>query len=540
MKSLILTFSFFFFYNIGFSQISEPCAPPCYKVITGTGTNETIQEIISLPNGRILAGGRLNDQVVLMQVTDDLEIKSTQHFDTPNSNDFVRKMLLDADGMYITTTRDINVGETQTGIQKINPATGEIIWSKRIPSPAYFNIDRFLEISPTGNYIAAGILSSVNGCESFILEIDRNSGESVWSNRVNLGNCSFFEDAVLANGSIYGGGFHRYGYVDQIRAGITRMDMQGNVVWSKHYLTNLSAAARTYITGFAATETELFATIRGSLSDDDLTNSVAGFMRLDFEGNPMSGKYFTTIEGNSIAFNEVIRLDDGWALAGNYNNFADDNNRKLFVVKIDNDNNLVWAKAIGSTSFETANSLAATDKTIIIAGTTKEFDATNGDFVIASLTLDGSGSSEDCEYITDIELIETDFGAMIYQADSPVQGFSQTLNFLDFSTNTTEVEELPEETFCSELVDTDYISKEKYAINLYPNPNQGKVFLEGIDNLKGKYIVYDAVGREIQNGQLTNAITIKTLRSGVYFFKVLNQKNEVIFTKKMIVTPPRA
>ncbi|MGG5208817.1 DUF7619 domain-containing protein [Chryseobacterium sp. MIQD13] len=78
-------------------------------------------------------------------------------------------------------------------------------------------------------------------------------------------------------------------------------------------------------------------------------------------------------------------------------------------------------------------------------------------------------------------------------------------------------------------------SNEKSSVNVYPNPTKGDVNIESDSKIRSVE-VYDAQGRLIQkqtgiNGEKTK-ISIYTAASGVYYFKVITEKDS--FMKKVV------
>jgi hypothetical protein len=77
----------------------------------------------------------------------------------------------------------------------------------------------------------------------------------------------------------------------------------------------------------------------------------------------------------------------------------------------------------------------------------------------------------------------------------------------------------------------------EHSIAIYPNPNQGRIFINNSgNNILKKAIVYTTNGRKVKEFTLIanqNSLNVNTLTSGLYFLK-LNSENGTI-TKKLII-----
>jgi autotransporter-associated beta strand protein len=66
---------------------------------------------------------------------------------------------------------------------------------------------------------------------------------------------------------------------------------------------------------------------------------------------------------------------------------------------------------------------------------------------------------------------------------------------------------------------------------LYPNPSEGRFTLE--TNAPGTYVVFDAQGRQVINGEVQNQIEINLKLPGIYFVQVINESG--VFTERAVV-----
>ncbi|MGH1384718.1 FG-GAP-like repeat-containing protein [Kordia sp.] len=77
--------------------------------------------------------------------------------------------------------------------------------------------------------------------------------------------------------------------------------------------------------------------------------------------------------------------------------------------------------------------------------------------------------------------------------------------------------------------------QEKTAIQVYPNPTTGKIWVQTTTNETYKYIVFDSKGAHVKNGKITEQdyIDITALSSGYYMLKIIGENK--VFNKKIML-----
>ncbi|WP_298514724.1 FG-GAP-like repeat-containing protein [uncultured Kordia sp.] len=77
--------------------------------------------------------------------------------------------------------------------------------------------------------------------------------------------------------------------------------------------------------------------------------------------------------------------------------------------------------------------------------------------------------------------------------------------------------------------------QERNAVQVYPNPTNGKIWLQTTTNETYKYVIFDSRGVQVKNGKITpqNYMDISTLSSGYYTLKILGEK--AVFNKKIML-----
>ncbi|MGQ0829105.1 MAG: T9SS type A sorting domain-containing protein [Bacteroidota bacterium] len=80
-----------------------------------------------------------------------------------------------------------------------------------------------------------------------------------------------------------------------------------------------------------------------------------------------------------------------------------------------------------------------------------------------------------------------------------------------------------------------------FKIKLYPNPNDGNIFLEYElkNNKKGNFIIYDVTGRKVSNyilqeGKNTMQVNEEILQNGIYYYSV-TVESDIVKSDKLII-----
>jgi hypothetical protein len=240
--------------------------------------------------------------------------------------------------------------------------------------------------SSDGGYVVAGSTESfgAGGRDFYVVKLD-SVGNIVWSK--TIGGSDWDEPYSIIQSS--DGGYVVAGLTLSFGAGnsdmyVVKLDSGGNVQWTK--------------------------TIGGS--DSDFANSiiqssdggyaVAGYtwsfgaggydmyvVKLDSEGNVQWAK---TIGGSSYDAAKSITQssDGGYVVAGLTNSFGA-GGYNMYVVKLDSSGNVVWAKTIGrSNQDEAVSIIGSSDGGYVVAGNTWSFGAGYYDFYVVKLDSAGN------------------------------------------------------------------------------------------------------------------------------------------------------
>jgi len=155
--------------------------------------------------------------------------------------DVGRSIALDPDGYYVVVggTKSYGAGNYDYWILKIDPQTGDTVWS-RVYGGAAYDYAYSVAVDPEGYYVVNGITQSFgNGYHDFwILKLDPATGDTIWSR--TYGGSSFDQgSAILVDDEGYYvaiGHTKSYGTAESYDAWILKLDpATGDTVWAAMY-----------------------------------------------------------------------------------------------------------------------------------------------------------------------------------------------------------------------------------------------------------------------------------------------------------------
>jgi hypothetical protein len=279
---------------------------------------------------------------------------------------------------------DVSGNRGMTDIWLVNVGrTGNILWQKSFGGSRSESVSSIVK-SADGGYVIAGSTQSNDGdvtgthgsiefilWDAWVIKVDK-AGNLLWQKA--LGGSSI--DNALSITRSADGGYVVAGYTQSndgdggnnhgipADAWIIKLDGIGNVVWHKAYGgTNHDMAHSIIATGSGYLITGQTESNNGDVSGNH-GSADAWLFKLDGSGNLLWQKTFggsRADHGRSVATGS----DDGYILAGftnsndgdvsgNHGGFYD-----AWVVKVDNNGNKLWQKAIGGSGGEEAKSIVS-------------------------------------------------------------------------------------------------------------------------------------------------------------------------------------
>lgn len=260
---------------------------------------------------------------------------------------------------------------------------GNIVWQKRVDNSnsVYANIRSVSE--DNGSFIIGGNgnVTNTGQDDAYIIKIDPNGNLSWMNSYQTNANDGITEIKTVSDGYIVSG------IIQGSNSILFKLDKDGDYLWSKTY---------------NQTDTDLFRYTEvlndGSIINFGELGSSGGFrngylVKTNASGNTIWAKRLNL--GGALFTHQVKALQDGSLICTG--NITKDDDRNIFVSKIDPNGDHIWTKFIGTPEnddyiyFRSSNTMLLTDnnsKAYIVA-TTNSYGGTDEDTWIIKTNLDG-------------------------------------------------------------------------------------------------------------------------------------------------------
>ena len=394
-------------------------------------------------------------------------------FGTSRNSDSGTDVLVNSDGSYIVlgNTESYGAGRFDMYLLKLDQ-NGNEVWSRTFGGAYDESARRIIHTSDEGYIICGNTKSTTNlDRDAFIVRVDQN-GNTIWEKKYG-GSGGETASAILQTddgGFIFAGSTTTdFGYDFQIW--IVKIDAEGNQAWAKTHggseWDEASSIAKTSDGGYILSG---YTMSKGAGARD------AYLLKVDSSGSFIWDKTFGDIHADG--FSDVKETSDGGFIAAgrSVTFFSVDNQfTDMFIVRTDNQGELIWSKLIGSNQDERASSIQLTsDNGYIISGTTSSYSKSQN---IHLLKLNQSGEITDIPY---------------WQEINPPTAFNLKQN--------------------------------------YPNPFNGQTTIEFTLNVPQNIslVIYDLAGNLIRvlrqgwhgSGEYRDIINADVLSSGIYFVQL--------------------
>lgn len=348
---------------------------------------------------------------MIILVNKNMQMIWAQSIDLAAGPDAIADIRLDTDGQII------GVGNAPTSaIQcfafKMNASNGQLIWKSLLNSPLNSSFSRIIEKGDgSGNYLLFGqtdaAINGGTGCDALLAEINRNTGAMVWDKHYTLGSCEAFFDVFLQNDQIVACGRYNLATGGQagFRAALTRLDLAGNVQWSRHYLRALNQTARLYATSMTPDDDNIVLFGWGSDASTSLTATNLQLMKTDSAGALLWAKAYDIIGGNEERSFKLLRVNDGYLMFGTFVR-PNASGREISLIKTSKDGAVMWGASFGALGEDRVNDVVLVSDTLFLIGST-----TNGaqtDILIGKLDLNGLVEG-DCNFAQPLIVSANDY-----------------------------------------------------------------------------------------------------------------------------------
>lgn len=356
-------------------------------------------------------------------------------------------------------------------------SAGNLQWSKTFGSP---HNDRGTCVQQTtdGGYIVSGYYyASVSDYDAYLIKTDAN-GNQQWAKNIGGGIMGDLGNSVKQTGD---GGYILAGWSANFSvagdAYLVKTDADGNKQWEKT-LGNANDAEQAY-------SVEL-TNDGGYIVTGETYISGAGYpdvyvAKTDTNGNEQWSKIIGSMIADEKTYSVIQALDSSYILAGvDYGSSG-----TALLIKLDGNGNTIWSKRFGGTETTGLSAvIEASSKEYVVAGTTLSFGASMGDAYLAKI--------KDTTIYNGISLLKFNEDIDISFSPNP---FSHSANLR--ITNTYE----------------------------WTNGNL-------------QFQMYDVLGRVVKTTNIkqpTTNIERNGFPAGIYFYKINNDKKEIIGSGKVVI-----
>jgi hypothetical protein len=358
-------------------------------------------------------------------------------------------------------------------------------------------------------------------------------------------------------------------------AAIFKTDNAGNVLWGKYFINVLGS-----IEDIIQTQDSGYAIALNIVNPGVITIMAAGIVKTDKNGNVLWAKAYIRPRGY---IHNVLENDDGsLIITGNMGDLdAGTNSSPLFLTKLDQNGNVLWAKTFGDATNNIMNYPTSTKHTLdggYITLATQTNPIPNEDIIMIKLDANGDtmwvrahGSPQSLESNQSIEqlndggyifcgttnnnipvnhsslyLVRTD---SLGHTGSFCEEYSPTIAINNITVNdsninatsvpftiTTSIPDTSTQSFTTNAYDGCYLDEipelftEQTALLLiYPNPTDGLFSIEMKMNtsIKTDIEIYNINGRKIFSGNTSEShtdIDLMRYARGLYFVRMSNER----------------
>jgi len=384
---------------------SIPPETQWYKIYGGSNDDKAYSIQQTKDGGYIVAGyttsfGNGGADVYILKLDRDGNILWSKTYGGSN-DDGARSIIQTSDGGYIVAgvTASFGNGQDDAYILKLD-SNGNLLWYK-VYGGSYNDTAISIQQTIDGGYILAGYTESFgNGKRDvYILKLD-NNGNLQWYKTYGGSN----DDVAFSIQQTKDGGYIVAGVTSSFGSEgfdfyILKLDNNGNLLWQKTY------GGSYYDIAYSIQQTNDGGYIVAGITTPSMIDLDVYILKLDSNGNLL---WYKTYGGryNDIAISIQQTNDGGYIIAGitsSFGNGQDD----AYIIKLDNNGNLLWYKTYGGGDDDGAYSIQQTnDGGYIIAGYTESY-AGNSDVYIIKLAPETTTSPITTTFPTTTTFTET-------------------------------------------------------------------------------------------------------------------------------------
>ncbi len=503
------------------------------KTFGGTGTDLAHAVQLTADGGYIVAGytfsfGAGNRDVVLVRL-DELGNTVWSKIYGENNADYGWTVDQASDGGFIVGAHSESYGAGSHDVMLIKTdGNGNINWVKYYGGSSADGAYSMQQTADGGFIVAAHTNSFGAGVHDlYLIKTDEN-GDTLWTKTYGASSQDYLQGVYQTAD----GGYIAAAYSAGFGAGsndfyLVRANNSGDTLWTNSYGGSGSdvgySVQQTTDGGFI---------VAGYTTSFGAGNNDVYLIKLDPNGNVLWAKTYGG-SGADYSFSVRQTADGGFVVAGQTFSFG--SNGDAYLIRTDNNGNHLWSYAYGGNGEDKAWSVKqAGDGGYVIAGYTNSFGEGNQDIYIIKTDADGNSGCNQMLAPT----ITGDAATLISKTLTSVSSGAIESAAGNIQISTTITENL----LCQTVTGIPEEKIEDQEFQLYPHPfkTQTKIKIGNIEKYPGglTLLIFDILGRQVQRIDNIHSAEIVisrgTLPAGVYFYK-LNHAKQILKTGKLII-----
>lgn len=320
--------------------------------------------IAKATDGSMFIGGSTNDSSLIIKLNAQGELiwgKSFKH--VAQGLNIVKCLQVTVDGFLIGTSLGYtNSSPIYTGssIFKFD-LNGNLIWQRTEAAPIPYYFSKIIAIS-NAEYFVAGCKFQYNAgthADYKFFKVDASTGNITSQSSIydfdNGGLANYYDDisavSQIDNNHVYVTGrvFAGANTNDKSRPAVAKVDLAGNIVWSKFLMKDNLASARILPTAISALNDTIIIAYHGDING---TSSIktTGLIKMYQDGTVILTEDINIVSSGDDFCNTIAFVSDGYLLCGftNYAGISGD----VFIAKLNFDGTLQWTKSFGTANKE--------------------------------------------------------------------------------------------------------------------------------------------------------------------------------------------
>ncbi len=396
--------------GLGSAGISAGCDEPTLAAY-GSPLAEEGRRLVAVPEGWVFTAAKPDSLIIgLLDGDGNLQWQRSMSF-VAGRTERAKDMILTYDGQIVVCgyTGDGTTSTWENFVFQYDYQNISLSWARVYSYPGNDNsiFAGILQHPTNGNYIIVGDDSPNSapgsGCDAVWLEIKSEDGDIAFARNFNLGSCEDFLCPILASdgSGVYvtgrlnasGGGQNR------MRQNLSKLDLDGNELWSRLYLRNVSSQdARLYGSTCLEDDDGIFAYGHGDLYGISTVNTTLQFFKTNLQGQIQWAKVYDLPGAQSESAVKALLLPDGFLLTGNFIQ----GNQDIFLIKINKNGEAQWAKRYGGAGTDVVNDIALRNGQIFLIGATNSFGSGDSDMLLIRLNSSGELLNMNCNFSAEL------------------------------------------------------------------------------------------------------------------------------------------